>query len=63
MGIYGSHFPNLSNEEKFVLADIAACKVEEKLGQKMTPQQYEEFVWDYVTNMGKSQFDNDGPGY
>jgi hypothetical protein len=50
MGIYGSYFINLSNEEKFVLADIAACEVEKSTGIKMTPKQYEEFVWEFICN-------------
>jgi hypothetical protein len=49
LGIYGSYYHKLSNEEKFVLADIAACKVERATGKKMTPKEYEAFVWDYIT--------------
>ena len=51
MGIMGYYFHNLSNEEKFVLADIAACKAEEMAGKKMSPQEYEDFVWDFITNL------------
>lgn len=51
MGIMGYYFPNLSNEEKFVLADVAACKAEEMAGKKMTPQEYEAFVWDFIAGL------------
>jgi hypothetical protein len=51
MGIMGYYFPNLSNEEKFVLADVAACKAEEMSGKKMTPQEYEEFVWNFISGL------------
>ena len=42
------YFQNLSNEEKFVLADIAACKLEETIGRRMSPAEYETFVWDFI---------------
>tara|TARA_B110000503_G_scaffold13474_1_gene18270 strand:+ start:1166 stop:1342 length:177 start_codon:yes stop_codon:yes gene_type:complete len=48
MGIYGTYFINLSNEEKFVLADFAASKVEKSTGVKMTAAEYEAFVWDFI---------------
>ena len=54
MGIYGYYFANLSNEEKLVLADVAACKAEELAGKKMTPQEYEDFVWDFVQGLYKT---------
>lgn len=54
MGIYGYYFANLSNEEKLVLADVAACKAEEMSGKKMTPDEYESFVWDFVQGLYKS---------
>ena len=57
MGIYGYYFQNLSNEEKFALADIAACKVEEQTGSKMTPQQYEEFVWGFIMDLHKPKYE------
>ena len=50
-------FINLSNEEKFVLADVAACKLEKELGSKMTPQQYEEFVWGFVMKLSKPKYE------
>jgi hypothetical protein len=50
-------FTRLSNEEKFVLADIAACKREKELGQKMTPQQYEEFVWGFINDLHKPKYE------
>ncbi len=50
-------FPNLSNEEKFVWADVAACKREQELGQKMTPQQYEEFVWGFIADLHKPKYE------
>lgn len=53
MGIYGYYFHNLSNEEKLVLADVAACKAEQLAGKKMTPDEYEAFVWDFVTGFYK----------
>lgn len=53
MGIYGYYFHNLSNEEKLVLADVAACKAEEIAGKKMTAQEYEAFVWDFVSGLYK----------
>ena len=48
MGIMGYYFHNLSNEEKLVLADVAACKAEEMSGKRMTPDEYETFVWNFV---------------
>lgn len=51
MGIYGYYFHKLSNEEKFVLADVAACKVEKATGKKMTPKEYENFVWDFINDL------------
>lgn len=61
MGIMGYYFPNLSNEEKFVLADVAACKAEEMSGKKMTPDEYEKFVWDFISGLHTTKFDNEGP--
>lgn len=60
MGIYGSHFPNLSNEQKFVLADVAACKAEEIAGQKMTKDQYEQFVFHFIMGLYEQRLDNEG---
>lgn len=54
MGIYGTYFVKLSNEEKFVLADVAACKAEEMTGKKMSAQEYEDFVWDFVSGLYKT---------
>jgi len=51
MGIMGYYFPKLSNEEKFVLADVAACKAEEMTGKKMTPEEYEQFVWNFISGL------------
>lgn len=51
MGVYGTYFANLSNEERLVLADVAACKAEEMSGRKMTPQEYEDFVWNFVVGL------------
>lgn len=51
MGIYGTYFINLSNEEKLVLADVAACKAEEMTGKRMTPSEYETFVWNFVQGL------------
>jgi hypothetical protein len=51
------YFQKLSNEEKFVLADIAACKVEQETGKKMTPQQYEEFVWGFINDLYKPKYE------
>lgn len=51
MGTYGTHFINLSNEEKLVLADVAACKAEELIGKRMTPDEYEDFVWNFVQGL------------
>jgi hypothetical protein len=50
------YFHTISNEEKFVLADIAACKVEEATGKKMTPQQYEEFVLSFINDLYKPKY-------
>lgn len=61
MGIMGYYFPTLSNEEKFVLADVAACKAEEMSGKKMTPEEYEKFVWDFISGLYTTKFDNEGP--
>lgn len=47
------YFHSLSNEEKFVLANDAARKVEEETGRKMTSGEYEEFVWDFIENFNK----------
>ena len=55
----GYYFANLSNEEKFVLADVAACKAEEMSGKKMTPKEYEAFVWDFITHLHEQKPDND----
>jgi len=57
----GYYFPNLSNEEKFVLADVAACKAEEMTGIKMTPKEYEQFVWNFINDLYKNKIDNEGP--
>jgi hypothetical protein len=51
------YFQKLTNEEKFVLADIAACKIEEQTGKKMTPQQYEEFVWGFINDLYKPKYE------
>jgi hypothetical protein len=59
MGIMGYYFPNLSNEEKFVLADVAACKAEEMTGKKMTPKEYEQFVWDFISGLYQTTLDNE----
>lgn len=61
MGIMGYYFPNLSNEEKFVLADVAACKAEEMAGRKMTPQEYEDFVWDFINNLYTIKYEENTP--
>lgn len=37
-----------------MLADVAACKAEEMSGKKMTPDEYESFVWDFVQGLYKS---------
>ena len=58
MGTYGYYFHNLSNEEKFVLADVAACKAEEMSGKKMTPKEYEAFVWDFINHLHIKNLDN-----
>jgi len=63
MGIMGYYFPNLSNEEKFVLADVAACKAEEMTGIKMTPKEYEQFVWNFINDLYKNKIDNEGPEF
>jgi len=59
MGIMGYYFPNLSNEEKFVLADVAACKAEEMTGKKMTPKEYEQFVWNFINGLYTQREDNE----
>ena len=61
MGIMGYYFPTLSNEEKFVLADVAACKAEEMSGKKMTPKEYEQFVWDFITDLYSQKNDENTP--
>jgi hypothetical protein len=50
---------NLSNEEKFALADFAASKVEKELGRKMTPKEYEAFVWDFIVDFYTPKYDQD----
>jgi len=61
MGIMGYYFSNLSNEEKFVLADVAACKAEEMTGKKMTPEEYEKFVWDFISGLYSNREPEDNP--
>jgi len=61
MGIMGYYFPNLSNEEKFVLADVAACKAEEMTGKKMTPEEYEQFVWNFISGLYQNNYENKEP--
>ena len=61
MGIMGYYFSNLSNEEKFVLADVAACKAEEMTGKKMTPEEYEQFVWDFISGLYSNREPEDNP--
>jgi hypothetical protein len=41
-----------------VLADVAACKAEEMSGKKMTPKQYEQFVWDFIQDLYKYNQEN-----
>jgi len=57
----GYYFPNLSNEEKFVLADVAACKAEEMTGKKMTPEEYEQFVWNFISGLYQNNYENKEP--
>ena len=47
------NFINLSNEEKFVLADLAACELEKTMGRKLTPAEYENFVWEFMQDLFK----------
>jgi len=61
MGIMGYYFPNLSNEEKFVLADVAACKAEEMTGKKMTPEEYEQFVWNFISGLYQNNYETKDP--
>lgn len=51
------YFQNLSNEEKFALADMAACKLEKAMGRRMSPAEYENFVWDFIQDLYKPKFD------
>lgn len=55
----GYYFHNLSNEEKLVLADVAACKAEEIAGKKMTSEEYEAFVWDFVLGLYQMSLDTE----
>jgi len=48
---------NLSNEEKFALADMAACKAEKVLGRRMSPAEYENFVWDFIQDLYRQKYD------
>lgn len=59
MGIMGYYFHNLSNEEKLVLADVAACKAEQIAGKKMTAEEYEQFVWDFVIGLYQMSLDQE----
>jgi hypothetical protein len=52
------NFINLSNEEKFVLADMAACKLERALGRKLTPAEYENFVWEFIQDLYKPKLED-----
>lgn len=51
------YFQNLSNEEKFALADMAACKLEKIMGRRMSPAEYENFVWDFIQDLYKPKSD------
>lgn len=44
-------FPNLSNEEKFFMADASARKIEQERGYKMSLEEYEQYVWDYIKQL------------
>lgn len=44
-------FLNLSNEEKFALADFAACQFEKQFNKKLTQEEYEKFVWEFIVNL------------
>lgn len=50
-------FINLSNEEKFALANAAAIKLEKEMGRKMTPAEYENFVWEFIQDLYKPRFE------
>jgi hypothetical protein len=50
------YFHTISNEEKFALADFAACKVEQATGKKMTPTEYEKFVWDFISTINSPYY-------
>ncbi len=51
------YYQNLSNEEKFVLADQAAIELEKELGRKLTPAEYENFVWSYMQSLFRPKYE------
>jgi hypothetical protein len=55
LGYYDPSILRLSNEEKFTLADVAACKIEQERGSKMTPKEYEDFVINYTFTIAKPE--------
>ena len=59
MGTHETYFTNLTNEERLVLADIAACKAEELAGKKLTPDEYERFVWEFITTVHIKELDSE----
>lgn len=48
-------FLNLSNEEKFALADFAARQFEKQFGKKLTQEEYVEFVWNFIIDLHKAK--------
>ena len=50
-------FINLSNEEKFALANEAALKREQEMGRRMTPAEYENFVWEFVQDLHRTRLE------
>lgn len=55
LGSYDPSVLRLSNEEKFVIADVAACKIEQERGSKMISEEYEYFVINYTFDNKKAQ--------
>ena len=50
-------FINLSNEEKFALAHEAVIQMEAKLARHLTPEEYEEFIWEFMCNLYKPKYE------
>lgn len=39
------------------MAHDAAVKLEEKLNRRLTPDEYEEFIWEFMQNLYKPKYE------